>query len=145
MFFSSGLLILIVLLALKIAPREKAEDIKVHGAGQIGLLAAIVGSLTPIDDIGKMVNIGTLLAFIIVCIAVLVLRKTNPEQKRPFRTPLVPLVPILGILFNGYMMYKLGYINWLRLIIWLLIGLVIYFSYSRKHSKIGCDRANQES
>ena len=102
----------------------------------VGLLAAIVGSLTPIEDIGKMVNIGTLLAFVIVCIAVLVLRATNPGQHRPFRTPLVPWVPILGIVFNGYMMYKLGYINWLRLLIWLLIGLVIYFSYSRRHSRI---------
>ncbi|MGB9511556.1 MAG: amino acid permease, partial [Candidatus Acidiferrum sp.] len=72
----------------------------------VGLLAAIVGSITPIDDIGKMVNIGTLLAFIIVCIAIMVLRHRKPDQPRPFRTPLVPLVPILGILFNGYMMYK---------------------------------------
>ena len=88
-----------------------------------------------------MVNIGTLLAFVIVCIAVMVLRRTNPDQNRPFRTPLVPVVPILGILLNGYMMYYLGYVNWLRLIIWLLIGLVIYFTYSRKHSRV----RNQES
>jgi APA family basic amino acid/polyamine antiporter len=99
-----------------------------------GLLAAIVGSITPIDDIGKMVNIGTLLAFVIVCVAVIVLRKTDPSRSRPFRTPLVPLVPILGILFNGYMMYKLGVWNWVRLIVWLVIGLIVYFSYSRKHS-----------
>ncbi|HXT27018.1 MAG TPA: amino acid permease [Candidatus Eisenbacteria bacterium] len=102
----------------------------------VGLLAAIVGSITPIDDIGKMVNIGTLLAFVIVCIAVMVLRKTNPGQERPFRTPLVPLVPILGIIFNGYMMYKLGWVNWARLIIWLAIGLVVYFTYSAKHSRV---------
>jgi basic amino acid/polyamine antiporter, APA family len=102
----------------------------------VGLLAAIVGSVTPIDDIGKMVNIGTLLAFVIVCIAVIVLRRTNPEQERPFRTPGVPLVPALGILFNGYMMYKLGWVNWARLIIWLVIGLVVYFSYGRHHSKV---------
>ena len=102
----------------------------------VGVLAAIVGSLTPIDDIGKMVNIGTLLAFIIVCIAVMVLRRTNPQQNRPFRTPLVPVVPILGIGFNGYMMYKLGWINWARLVIWLVIGLVIYFTYSRYHSRV---------
>jgi basic amino acid/polyamine antiporter, APA family len=102
----------------------------------VGLLAAVVGSLTPIDDIGKMVNIGTLLAFVIVCIAVMVLRHTNPDQRRPFRTPLVPWVPLLGIGFNGYMMYKLGYVNWLRLVIWLIIGLVIYFMYSRHHSRI---------
>src|ERR1019366_7318345 len=73
----------------------------------VGLLAAIVGSMVPIDDIGKMVNIGTLFAFVIVCISVLVLRRTNPGQARPFRTPWVPFVPILGIAFNGYMMYKL--------------------------------------
>ena len=102
----------------------------------VGLIAAIVGSVTPIDDIGKMVNIGTLLAFVIVCIAVMVLRRTNPAQARPFRTPWVPVVPILGIGFNGYMMYKLGMVNWLRLIIWLVIGLIVYFTYSRHHSRV---------
>jgi basic amino acid/polyamine antiporter, APA family len=102
----------------------------------VGLLAAIVGSVTPIDDIGKMVNIGTLLAFIIVCIAVMVLRNTAPDQARPFRTPWVPVIPVLGILFNGYMMYKLGWVNWARLIIWLVIGLVVYYTYSVKHSKV---------
>jgi APA family basic amino acid/polyamine antiporter len=102
----------------------------------VGLIAAIVGSVTPIDDIGKMVNIGTLLAFVIVCIAVIVLRSTNPSHPRPFKTPLVPLIPILGILFNGYMMYKLGWVNWARLIIWLAIGLVIYFAYGRYHSRL---------
>jgi APA family basic amino acid/polyamine antiporter len=101
-----------------------------------GLLAAIVGSITPIDDIGKMVNIGTLLAFVIVCIAVIVLRKTDPDRTRPFKTPWVPVVPILGILFNGYMMYKLGVWNWVRLIVWLIIGLIVYFTYSRKHSTL---------
>src|SRR6476646_7973365 len=102
----------------------------------VGLLAAVVGSLVPIDDIGKMVNIGTLLAFVIVCIAVILLRRTDPNQPRPFRTPWVPLVPILGIIFNGYMMYRLGWINWARLIIWLAIGLVVYFTYGRYHSKV---------
>jgi APA family basic amino acid/polyamine antiporter len=102
----------------------------------VGLLAAIVGSVTPIDDIGKMVNIGTLLAFVIVSISVMVLRYTNPGQPRPFRTPWVPLVPILGVVSNGYMMYKLGWVNWARLIVWLIIGLVIYFTYSRHHSKV---------
>lgn len=110
----------------------------------VGLLAAIVGSVTPIDDIGKMVNIGTLLAFVIVCIAVMVLRNTNPDQPRPFRTPLVPFVPILGILFNGYMMYKLGWINWARLIIWLVIGLVVYFTYGRHHSRVSNPQLREE-
>lgn len=102
----------------------------------VGLLAAVVGSTVPIDDIGRMVNIGTLLAFVIVCASIIVLRKTNAEQARPFRTPWVPLVPVLGILVNGYMMYKLGWVNWARLIIWLAIGLVVYFAYSRKHSRV---------
>jgi basic amino acid/polyamine antiporter, APA family len=102
----------------------------------VGTLAAVVGSVTPIDDIGKMVNIGTLLAFVIVCVAVIVLRRTNPGQPRPFRTPWVPMVPILGLGFNGYMMYKLGWINWARLVIWLVIGLVVYFLYGRHHSRL---------
>jgi len=73
---------------------------------------------------------------VIVCTAVMILRRTNPAQARPFRTPWVPLVPILGIGFNGYMMYKLGWINWARLIGWLIIGLFIYFSYGRYHSRL---------
>jgi APA family basic amino acid/polyamine antiporter len=108
----------------------------------VGSLAAVVGGLTPIEDIGNMVNIGTLLAFVIVCTAVMVLRRTNPGQPRPFRTPWVPVVPVLGIVFNGYMMYKLGWINWVRLIGWLIIGLVVYFTYSRHHS---CVRTAQPS
>jgi APA family basic amino acid/polyamine antiporter len=102
----------------------------------VGVVAAIVGSVTPIDDIGKMVNIGTLLAFVIVCVAVIILRRTNPAQNRPFRTPWVPLVPILGVIFNGYMMYALGWLNWMRLFVWLAIGLVVYFSYGRHHSRV---------
>jgi basic amino acid/polyamine antiporter, APA family len=110
----------------------------------VGLLTAIVGSVTPIEDIGKMVNIGTLLAFVIVCVAVMVLRSTNPNQSRPFRTPLVPVIPILGIAFNGYMMYKLGWVNWLRLIAWLAIGVVVYFSYGRYHSRVRTARFLEE-
>ena len=110
----------------------------------VGLLAAIVGSVTPIDDIGKMVNIGTLLAFVIVSVAVMVLRRTNPDQPRPFRTPWVPLIPILGVISNGYMMYKLGWVNWARLFIWLAIGLVVYFTYSVKHSRVQAIAAGKE-
>jgi APA family basic amino acid/polyamine antiporter len=101
-----------------------------------GLLASIVGSVTPIEIIGDMVNIGTLLAFVIVCIAIMVLRRRDPSRERPFRTPLVPLVPVLGICFNLYMMYTLGKWNWIRLIVWLVIGLVVYFAYSRHHSRV---------
>ncbi len=102
----------------------------------VGLLAAVVGSLTPIEDIGRMVNIGTLLAFVIVSVSVMVLRYTNPNQPRPFRTPWVPLIPILGVISNGYMMYKLGMWNWIRLVVWLAIGLLVYFTYSVKHSRV---------
>ncbi len=112
-----------------------------------GFVAAIVGSVTPIDTIGKMVNIGTLFAFVIVCIAVMILRHKDPDRLRPFRAPLawpIPVVPVLGILFNGYMMVELGAANWIRLIVWLLIGLVVYFFYSRKHSKVQAALVNQE-
>ncbi|HTX16962.1 MAG TPA: amino acid permease [Candidatus Baltobacteraceae bacterium] len=102
----------------------------------VGLLAAVVGSVTPIEIIGDMVNIGTLFAFILVCVSVIVLRRTNPDQPRPFRTPWVPVLPILGIIVNGYMVYKLGIWNWVRLVGWLIIGLVVYFGYSRHHSRV---------
>jgi APA family basic amino acid/polyamine antiporter len=109
------------------------------GTIMAGILAAIVGSITPIDDIGKMVNIGTLLAFVIVCISVMVLRVTDKDRPRPFRTPLawpIPVVPVLGVVFNGYMMITLGKWNWIRLIGWLAIGLLVYFFYSRHNSKV---------
>jgi APA family basic amino acid/polyamine antiporter len=108
----------------------------------VGLLAACVGSLTPIDMIGKMVNIGTLLAFLMVCVSIIVLRIKAPDQPRPFHTPGIffngrlPIVPALGVLVNGYLMCSLGWANWARLIIWLVIGLIVYFSYSVKHSKV---------
>jgi basic amino acid/polyamine antiporter, APA family len=108
----------------------------------VGILAALVGSVTPIDDIGRMVNIGTLLAFVIVCIAVMILRRTNPDQPRPFRTPWVPVIPVMGILFNGYMMCRLGLVNWARLVIWLGIGMIVYFTYSRHHSRVQALEAN---
>jgi basic amino acid/polyamine antiporter, APA family len=86
-----------------------------------------------------MVNIGTLLAFVIVCIAIIVLRRTSPNTPRPFRTPWVPLIPALGVAINLYMMVNLGKANWARLVIWLAIGLVIYFAYSRHHSRVQQD------
>jgi basic amino acid/polyamine antiporter, APA family len=85
--------------------------------------------------LADMTSIGTLLAFIIVCAGVLVLRRTRPDLPRPYRTPLVPMVPILGILVCGAMMYSLGPENWWRLVVWLLIGFAIYFGYSRRHSR----------
>jgi len=80
------------------------------------------------------VNIGTLLAFVLVCGGVIVLRKTRPDLERPFRTPLVPLVPILGMLSSLGLMMTLPFDTWVRLVVWLVIGFLIYFGYGRKHS-----------
>jgi basic amino acid/polyamine antiporter, APA family len=96
-----------------------------------GLLAGVV----PISLLAHMTSIGTLLAFVIVCIGVIVLRRTRPDLPRPFRAPWVPLVPVLGVLTCGTMMYSLGPANWWRLIVWLAIGLAIYFGYGRFHSR----------
>jgi APA family basic amino acid/polyamine antiporter len=90
----------------------------------------------PLSVVGHMTSIGTLFAFVIVCAGVWVMRVREPGQERPFRTPWVPLVPILGIVVNFALMYSLGGSNWLRLIVWLAIGQVIYFAYGRKHSHL---------
>ncbi|HXR76629.1 MAG TPA: amino acid permease [Bryobacteraceae bacterium] len=97
----------------------------------------VFSALVPISILGEMTSIGTLFAFVIVCIGIMVMRRTRPDVPRAFKTPLVPLVPILGILFNFLMIFALGVANWLRLFIWLAIGLAIYFGYSRYHSKLG--------
>lgn len=98
----------------------------------VGAFAAFV----PGDVVGDMSSIGTLFAFILVCAGVIILRKTEPNLPRRFKTPLVPLVPLLGIGFCLVMILGLGWANWLRLIGWLLLGIIIYFGYSRKHSKL---------
>jgi basic amino acid/polyamine antiporter, APA family len=102
----------------------------------IGVIVAIVAALTPIDVLGEMVSIGTLFAFILVCGAVIYLRRSHGNLKRPFKTPSVPWVPLLGILFCLALMLGLPAITWLRLIVWLVIGLVVYFVYGRSHSKL---------
>ena len=102
-----------------------------------GLVAAVVAGLFPIGLLGELVSIGTLLAFVIVCGGIIYLRRAEPNRERPFKTPLVPLVPILGILICGYMMYSLPKDTWVRLAVWMAIGIVIYFTYSRSHSVLG--------
>jgi basic amino acid/polyamine antiporter, APA family len=97
-----------------------------------GLMAAFV----PADVTGEMTSIGTLFAFILVCIGVWIMRVRFPEMERGFRVPAAPLVAILGIITCGAMIYGLGWTNWLRLIVWLAIGLVIYFAYGKNHSRI---------
>lgn len=108
----------------------------------IGLVAAITAGAFPIAQLGEMTSIGTLLAFIIVCGGIWYLRVAEPERPRPFRTPWVPLVPILGILICFAMMASLNIHTWYRLLGWLAIGLVVYFVYSRKHSKL--NRENEQ-
>ena len=109
-----------------------------------GCAVALAGGLLPLRVLAELVNIGTLLAFVIVCSAVLIMRRTNPQAERPFRAPFVPLVPILGILTCLVLMFSLPAENWLRLIVWLAIGFVIYFGYGRKHSALA-RRAAQEN
>jgi APA family basic amino acid/polyamine antiporter len=98
----------------------------------VGLFAAFI----PDSIVGNMTSIGTLFAFVLVCIGVMILRKKRPEVPRPFRTPLVPIVPVAGALICLAMIAGLGIDNWLRLFFWLIIGMFVYFGYSRKHSKV---------
>jgi len=102
-----------------------------------GFVAMVVAGMLPIDILGELVSIGTLLAFSIVCIGILVLRKTHPEIPRPFKTPWVPVVPILGAGIAIIQMLSLPGDTWLRLFIWMAIGFLIYFLYGKKHSKVG--------
>ena len=102
-----------------------------------GTVAMCIAGLFPIGLLGELVAIGTLLAFVIVSAGILVLRYRSPDLHRPFRTPMVPVVPVLAILICGYMMYGLPTDTWYRLIIWLVIGLAIYFGYGRAHSIAG--------
>ena len=102
----------------------------------VGIFVAIFAAVIPIGILGELVSIGTLLAFVIVCAGVWVLRKKQPDLPRPFKTPLVPLVPILGMLISFALMAALPLDTWLRMIIWLAIGLGIYFTYGKKHSRV---------
>lgn len=108
-----------------------------------GIVVATMAAVIPLRILAELVNIGTLLAFVIVCIAVLIMRRTHPDARRPFRCPMVPLVPILGILFCLLLMFSLPWENWLRLGVWLAIGMVIYLSYGRRHSVLAEIRAAQ--
>ncbi|MBN8734439.1 MAG: amino acid permease [Acidobacteria bacterium] len=101
------------------------------------VFVALFAALAPIQIVGEMTSIGTLFAFVLVSAGILVMRKTHPNLPRPFKTPLVPLVPILGILANLALMFGLGWENWMRLFVWMALGFVVFFAYSRSHSHLG--------
>jgi len=109
-----------------------------------GTVVTLLAALLPLDILAELVNIGTLLAFVIVCLAVLVMRRTNPDAERPFRCPAVPLIPGLGVAFCLLLMFSLPSQNWLRLFAWLAIGLVIYWFYGRHHSVMAQQRAAED-
>jgi APA family basic amino acid/polyamine antiporter len=107
----------------------------------VGAFAAFV----PGHVAGDLTSFGTLLAFVLVCVGIMVLRNTNPEIKRPFKTPMVPLVPILGILVCTFMIISLDHTTQIVALFWMIIGLVIYFTYGFKHSKIQHDHKHGAS
>ncbi len=104
-----------------------------------------MGAFLPLRILAELVNIGTLLAFVIVCAAVLIMRRTHPEVHRPFRAPFGSIVPILGILCCLLLMFSLPVANWMRLLVWLVIGLVIYFTYGIHHSHITMRRIEENA
>jgi len=105
------------------------------------IAVGVTAALLPIQEIAELTNIGTLFAFVLVCAGVWILRRMEPNLSRPFRTPLVPLVPILGIIFCAYLMSSLPTLTWIRFFVWMALGFVIYFSYGRFHSRLAQEEA----
>jgi APA family basic amino acid/polyamine antiporter len=105
-------------------------------SGLIGLVVAVVAGLTPIDVVVELVNIGTLAAFILVAAGVVVLRRQAADADRPFRVPFVPILPAISILASVVLIVSLPLVTILRFVVWLVIGLVVYFTFSRRHSRL---------
>ncbi len=108
-----------------------------------GIGVGLTAALLPIQEIAELTNIGTLFAFVLVCLGVWILRAVEPEINRPFRTPWVPLVPILGVIFCGYLMASLPRLTWIRFFVWMAAGLAIYFSYGRFHSHLTLETSSE--
>lgn len=109
-----------------------------------GSIAAIMGGFIPLADLAELVNIGTLTAFTLVSFSILRLRKTQPDLRRPFKTPWVPFVPIMSIICCVFLLINLKPVTWIRFVVWLAIGMVVYFGYSVKHSQLKTDTATDE-
>jgi len=101
-----------------------------------GIIISIIAGFIPLGDLAELVNIGTLAAFVMVCLGVIVLRISKPDMPRPFKAPFGALFPSLGMLSCGALMAFLPSITWLRFVVWLVIGLIVYFTYSMNHSKL---------
>jgi APA family basic amino acid/polyamine antiporter len=101
-----------------------------------GTVVAVAAGLTPIGTLGNLVSIGTLMAFVIVSLGIVVLRRTRPDLPRPFRMPLVPLLPILSAIVSLVLMMSLPWETWERLILWMVLGIVFYFAYGYRHSRL---------
>ena len=104
-----------------------------------GVVVAVISTFVPLTELAELVNIGTLFAFVLVAIGVIVLRRTRPDLKRAFRCPGVPVVPVLAVLTSFYLMLNLPAATWIRFFIWMALGLVFYFVHSRQHSRLATD------
>jgi APA family basic amino acid/polyamine antiporter len=102
----------------------------------LGIVAAVIAGFLPIEAVADLTNIGILLAFVVVCIAVIVLRRRRPDLPRSFRCPGMPVVPAIGVLFSLWLIFLLGPDTWLRFAVWFVIGLVVYFAYSIRRSRL---------
>ena len=125
----------------RLHPRFRTPHISTIVTGAVVALAA---GLTPIGTLGNLVSIGTLMAFVIVSLGIIVLRRTRPDLPRPFRMPLVPLLPILSALVSFLLMLSLPWSTWERLIIWMVIGIAVYFAYGYRHSRLGSRNAGAQ-
>jgi APA family basic amino acid/polyamine antiporter len=126
----------------RIHPKYRTPHITTIWTGVVvGVLAAVAN----LDVFVELTNIGTLFAFVLVCAGVLILRRRDPNRPRPFKTPLVPFVPIAGIVICVYLMKNLPIETWIRFGVWLAIGLVLYFSYGYRHSRFGAGRRAPET
>jgi APA family basic amino acid/polyamine antiporter len=102
-----------------------------------GIFVAVLAGVVPLSELSKLVSIGTLFAFVLVSAGVIILRRTRGDLHRPFRVPAVPLVPILSILSCGWLMVNLSVETWVRFLVWLVIGFVLYFAYGHRNSRLG--------